>query len=301
MPGVFALSGLPAELRIKIYAELLVWREPIVFTVAHETTPWSLLRSRDSRLYPAILLVSRQTLLEARPLLYCNNRFDVPISIGRSTFFEKEVLPLAPFLTQIGAQASLIRHIRIIFPCFSPHRYRPGDKVELGRLHVDYLNLLQSACPGIKTLEFSLLDTSWIANAYCALDAETEASEVAEVADPLALLDARLKAFPSLRNIIVSAQVYDDDAINGDDDGDDDMWRRKMHNYGWTVNVQTVKCPQPPVVSDEVWELDSEEDYHLYAASMSILMEEELQANAWSRTYWGHHIPVSEHHYGYDY
>jgi hypothetical protein len=285
MPDRVTFLGLPTELRVKIYAELLVWKEPIVFQVAYTTTPWSLLRSRERGLYPAILLVSKRTLFEARPLLYCNNRFEIPISIGCSTVFEKEVLPLVPFLDQIGAQARLIRHICIIFPCFRPHRYQPWDQLELGRLHDDYLHLLQAACPGIRTIEFSLLDTSWIAKAYCTLSPGPQVPTVANVADPLAVLDARLKSFTSLRNVIVSAEVYGGSVDDGDAGvGEDGTWKTKMSNYGWTVNIQ---CPKPLLVSNAAWDLDSKDDFGVYEAGMVIVMEEELRARAWSQAYWG--------------
>lgn len=98
--------------------------------------------------------------------------------------------PIAPFLDQIRSQASLIRHICIPFPTFDDFRHGRG------RLHEAYIKNLElirdtSTCTSIITLELSSFTL--------------RGSRVAQEA--LDLLDARLKAIPSLKDI-VNFRVY---------------------------------------------------------------------------------------------
>jgi hypothetical protein len=58
---------------------------------------------------------------EASPLLYSNNRFRFP-DIFTSTPSATDSAHIAPFLSQIGSQASLVRHICIAFPTFDDYR-----------------------------------------------------------------------------------------------------------------------------------------------------------------------------------
>ena len=57
-----------AEVRLKIYAELVVALEPIGFVADYGPPSPPLFRSRKDRLYPAVLRVCRQFYDEAIPL-----------------------------------------------------------------------------------------------------------------------------------------------------------------------------------------------------------------------------------------
>jgi hypothetical protein len=108
--------GVPSEIRLKIYSELLVHSEPIVFVADDDGPPAPpLFRSKRDGLCPALLRVNKKVHSEASPLLYSNNRFRFP-DIFTSTPSATNSPHIAPFLRQIGSQASLIRHICITFP-----------------------------------------------------------------------------------------------------------------------------------------------------------------------------------------
>jgi hypothetical protein len=127
--------GFPTEIRLKIYSELLVHSKPIVFVADYGPSSPPLFRSKRDGLYPALLRVNKRAHSEASPLLYSNNRFRFP-DIFTSTPSATDSAHIAPFLSQIGSQASLIRHICIAFPTFDD--YRRGR----ARLHEAHLKNL---------------------------------------------------------------------------------------------------------------------------------------------------------------
>jgi hypothetical protein len=114
------LFSLPAEIRIKIYEELLVLSEPITLEMIRKLS-WAFFRdltaskphtSRLSSLYPALLLSNKRAHSEASPVLYSRNRFrlqDLPVHGTHVTI-------IALFLDQIGRRnASFLRYIYIPF------------------------------------------------------------------------------------------------------------------------------------------------------------------------------------------
>jgi hypothetical protein len=105
--------GFPTEIRLKIYSELLVHSEPIVFVADYGPSSPPLFRSKRDGLCPALLCVNKRAHSEASPLLYSNNRFRFP-DIFTSSPSATDSAHIAPFLSQIGSQASLIRHICIL-------------------------------------------------------------------------------------------------------------------------------------------------------------------------------------------
>jgi hypothetical protein len=120
--------GFPYEIRLNIYSELLVHPEPIVFVADYGPSSPPLFRSKRDGLCPALLRVNKKVHSEASPLLYSNNRFRFP-DILTST----DSAYIAPFLRQIGSQASLIRHICISFPTFDDF---PHNRARLHEAHI---------------------------------------------------------------------------------------------------------------------------------------------------------------------
>jgi hypothetical protein len=188
-PSPSRVSGLnfldfAIEIRLKIYSELLVRSEPIVFVANYRPSSPSLFLSKREGLCPALLRVNKKVHDEARSLLYSNNRFRFP-DIFVSTPSATNSPHIAPFLRQIGSQASLIRHICITFPTFADFRH---DRAMLHEAHIKNLELIRTTCTSITTLELLLPPDS--AN-YAFGDSPI-------TAEALDLLDGRFKAFPFL-------------------------------------------------------------------------------------------------------
>lgn len=89
-------------------------------------------------------------------------------------------------------------------------------------------------------------------------------SPIAEQA--LGLLDARFKAIPSLKEVIVNFQEYSEEDLSDD--------RVKMRDRGWTVEV--TKLPKKVWISiDDRVEFDNEEECNAY--------DEEWHRREWQR------------------
>ncbi|KAH6700683.1 hypothetical protein BKA61DRAFT_207699 [Leptodontidium sp. MPI-SDFR-AT-0119] len=89
--------GLPKEIRLQLYSELLVLPEPIVFVAAYGPPSPPLFRSNRNGLCPALLQVNKQAHSEASSLLYSNT--DIFTSRSSAT----DSAHIAPFLCQIGS------------------------------------------------------------------------------------------------------------------------------------------------------------------------------------------------------
>ncbi|KAH7327093.1 hypothetical protein BKA65DRAFT_371234, partial [Rhexocercosporidium sp. MPI-PUGE-AT-0058] len=219
-PSPSRVSGLnffdlAIEIRLKIYSELLVRSEPIVFVANYGPPSPPLFRTKREGLCPALLRVNKKVHGEASPLLYSNNRFRFP-DIFVSTPSATDSPHVAPFLRQIGSQASLIRHICITFPTFDGFRH---DRVMLHEAHVKNLELIRDTCTSITTLELLLPPDS----------ADYTFGDSPSAVKALGLLDARFKAILSLKEIIVNFQVYAAEDLSD--------CRIKMRDWGWTVEV----------------------------------------------------------------
>ena len=114
---------------------------------------------------------------------------------------------IPPILVQIGAQASLIRHICLEFPRLSQIWYEPGDRIERRDADIAYLQLILSACTGVTTLEFSLQGATSIAHAYSVFDAASKMPQGSELVEPLAMLDEQLNAVPTIRNVVIDGKM----------------------------------------------------------------------------------------------
>ncbi|MCJ1257758.1 hypothetical protein MMC24_005584 [Lignoscripta atroalba] len=207
--------GLATEIRLKIYSELLILSEPIVFVADYGPSSPPLLQSKRDSLYPALLRVNKKAHREASPLLYSNNRFQFP-DVFTSTQDATDSAHIAPFLCQIGSQASLIRHICIAFPTFDDYRH---DRVRLHEAHIKNLELMRDTCTSITTLEL-LLPLDLVNYAL---------SDSLIAAGALDLLNTRFKTISPLKEIIVNFQVY------GGEDLSDEM--KKVRDCGWTVEI----------------------------------------------------------------
>lgn len=193
----------PAEIRLMIYSELLVQHGPINF-------PWfSRLCPDTVDLCPALLRASRQVYHEAISILYSKNCFHFsclkPASVGCNP-------TLAVFIRRIGAQASLIRRIRVGCPTALLAEDHRNDS-EPEKVYFDDLHILQDACPNISKLELAL-----------PLDVDDPVSRDTSFFDELEdIVDRRLEAFRSLKSVKVdfrllfNAEESDDDTEQPED------------------------------------------------------------------------------------
>ena len=249
------IFDIPGEIRLKIYSELLVLSEPIVFVADYGPPSPPLFRSRRDGLCPVLLRTKKRMYSEANTLIYSNNRFRFP-DIFTSTPSATSSAHIAPFLHQIGSQASHIRHICIPFPTFD---YTQPDSARLHKAHIKNLDLVRDTCTSIRTLE--LLVSPGCAN-YPLSD-----SPIA--AEALYLLDTHFKNVPSLKEIVINFEVYPEQ------DPSDDL-TKKMHDYGWTVKV--TELPKKTWISlDDRVEFDNEEDCQAYDNEQFLIGERQRQ------------------------
>lgn len=249
------ISDIAREIRLKIYSELLVLSEPIVFVAVYGPSSRPLFRSKRDGLCPALLRINKRILSEANTLLYSNNRFQFP-EIFTSTPSATDSAHIAPFLHQIGSQASHIRHICIPFPSFD---YPQPDSARLHEVHIKNLDLVRDTCTSIRTLEL-------LVSPDCANYALSDSPITAEALD---LLNTHFKNISSLKEIVINLEVYPEQ------DPSDDL-TKKMHNYGWSVKV--TKLPKKKWISlDDRVEFDNEEDCQAYDNEQFLIDERKRQ------------------------
>ncbi|KAH6718553.1 hypothetical protein BKA61DRAFT_595926 [Leptodontidium sp. MPI-SDFR-AT-0119] len=176
--------GLPKEIRVQLYSELLVLLEPIVFEAAYGPPPPPLFRSIRNGLCLVLLQVNKQAHSEASSLLYFNNRFRFPdVFTSKSAMFHEA--------------------------------------------HIKNLELIRDTCISITTLELSVpLDR---AN-YVFDDSPI-------VAETLNLLETRLKAIPSLKEIVISI----DDRVEFDNKEDCEAYDEEWHRREWQREQETIR------------------------------------------------------------
>lgn len=243
------------EIRLKIYSELLVLSEPIVFVADYGPSSPRLFRSERDGLSPVLLRINKRIHSEANTLLYSKNRFQFP-KLLISTPPATDSAHIAPFLHQIGSQASHIRHICIPFPNFD---YPQPDSAKLHKAHIKNLNLVRDTCTSIRTLEL------WV-SPDCANYALSDSPIAAEALD---LLDTHFKNILSLKEIVVNFEVYPEQ------DPSDDL-TKKMHDCGWTVKV--TELPEKKWISwDGRFAFDNEEDCQAYDNEQLLVNERKEQ------------------------
>ncbi|KAH6690201.1 hypothetical protein BKA61DRAFT_625800 [Leptodontidium sp. MPI-SDFR-AT-0119] len=155
--------GLPKEIRVQLYSELLVLLEPIVFEAAYGPPPPPLFRSIRNGLCLVLLQVNKQAHSEASSLLYFNNRFRFPDVFTSKSSATDTIVPL------------------------------------------DRANYV--------------FDDSPI------------------VAETLNLLETRLKAIPSLKEIVISI----DDRVEFDNKEDCEAYDEEWHRREWQREQETIR------------------------------------------------------------
>ena len=205
------LFGLPIEIRLKIYSELLLRSVLIHVRVTYNdwpnttprTTPKYVIRVEGPqgqrlplRFEPALLRVNKQVHSEACQVLYSENRFGFP---GCSAFSLQEFgryidgYLVAPFLGLIGSHAGHLRHICFPWPTFNDYRFGKVEyAIEARNLYNKTLELIRERCTSLTTLKLEI----------CLVHQYFEPFG----AEELDFLDPRLAAIPSLKNVIVQIQ-----------------------------------------------------------------------------------------------
>jgi hypothetical protein len=276
------LFAFPVEIRLKIYSELLIHLGPIKFSERFWGDLSSRLRPEGIDLCPTLLRASKQVYNEAIPLLYSDNRF---------RFSDLRHTSIAAFIRQIGAQASLLRHVCIDFPT-PPLAEDYGHDSGLQENSLENLDLLRDACPRITTLELSL--PSEHAD-FVLLDSSV-------FTELLNLIHAQLEAFLSLQEVKVDVKLIGWDSDEESDDGKadledekqeeigDDRWKiyrdslRQLCSRGWAVNITKVPPLKEASISpddmfDEAeWRLEQEREDEEWAG---YYRQRQLEGYSW--------------------
>ncbi|KAL8668543.1 MAG: hypothetical protein Q9168_006835 [Polycauliona sp. 1 TL-2023] len=199
----FNFLGLPREIRDQIYELLLVHQQPI-------NPLFRLTRIETQNFSPGLLRANKTLHLEASPLLYARNRFD--LGLGKPGM-------IASFLEGIGPHHSNnIRHLQIDYPYF----YTYADCFALNGGSHTILAKIQYCCANLSTLTFAEHHRFWALKDLEARDRDCGTELVAEAVN---LVDKYLRAIPSLREVIVD--VYEDD-LSG-------LMKTEMEKRGWTI------------------------------------------------------------------
>ncbi|KAJ8067210.1 hypothetical protein OCU04_004575 [Sclerotinia nivalis] len=190
--------SLPSELRNNIYEQLLA---------VGEIVPYGPFRPKG--LTPTLLLTCKTIHDEASSVLYAQNVFDLTWTAES-------------FLHRIGRKnASSILHIYISFPYFD---YLELHNITLEDASSRMLAKIQNYCTSLTTLETEVVTTD---DGEVRLDRLDNFKIVAEALD---LVDARFRAIPAIRNIIVN--VYEEGPF---------YIREEMKNHGWEIHMNKWK------------------------------------------------------------
>lgn len=222
------MNNVYCELLIRtsaIFLDITAWsRQPSICSSSHRYYPSSM------RLYPAVLLLCKKAHREASSILYSGNRFEI-----------RDSKLLTSFLDQIGAQnAGFLRHLVIAFPDFHSDDVAG---IHLNEDGVRTLDLIRKKCQNIIILETSIRRTNVRDMRLDAFDAPGAVDQA------LVLVDAQLRAIPSLRELRVRVH---NEAINP-------SLREKMRGYGWII--ETMEESDGPFDG-----YDPYEDYNAYDA-----------------------------------
>jgi hypothetical protein len=258
--------NLPAEIRLQIYKELLVFPEPIKFKTTKDLSLPPLILHKRCNLCPAVLRANKRVHHEAEGLLYTGNQFEFIDLVPTERLMYTDCTAVESFLNQIGLQnSSLIRHICIDFPAISDHR--PGTACLHGD-SIKTLELLREKCTSLTILETPLYD-------IIPLEVYHEDTGKRMVADAAVdLVDARFRDISSLKEIVVNVYTYDKykDLDYDPLKNPSDELLRKMRDHGWTTKITTVEDTEEEVEEEEE---DSDIDSDEFIIEMEDEEEEE--------------------------
>ncbi|KAK5659882.1 hypothetical protein OQA88_13345 [Cercophora sp. LCS_1] len=273
------LLNLPTEIRLQIYAKLLVLNRPI--QLGTDQDPYHpRLWTRTTGLSPAILRVNKQIHSEATPFLYSNNRFKFPdtsttTNDDSDSWASTEAPCFAPFVRQIKANASLLRHIRVdIKSCLPETTW--ATPVVLSEGWIDLLKLLKTACPHLNTVEMLSESSDGV---FTLFDADLAASMLR------LLHEGGFKEMSSLEKIVVVHEVRDLDekalAARGTLMG-------MLPSCTWSI--QLTQAPAKTWVSwDDRFEFETEEECRAYdneSWRREMEREERLEQELWEEEYY---------------
>lgn len=247
--------NLPVEIRLMIYENLLIHQDgPYIMASSYMHVDRTS-REKPLGLSPAILRVNKQIHNEASPVLYSKNRFRFLNHIdskdgGESPFMIHTTLTpnIAPFLSQIGHQATLLRHIAIMFPVLEvynhygqPTRAFLGDPLKPYKGHSEAFNLIRDTCTDLKTLELVISDPTK-AEFHSTFDSSFEAwsgHDFIRGAYPYHLdyLDRLFKKINTLKEVLVHFQFHEKEEKNFQIARWQDqisMWCERGWNYRFT-------------------------------------------------------------------
>lgn len=224
------LFDLPAEIRLKIYSELLLLEESIPLVLEYSTPLRAVRRrQRGDALWPALLRLNKQAHDEASPVLYSQNIFRFP------NFWKnirsKEIIHTGVFLGQIGSNASLIRHISFPCPPNSVERDSSGF-FQLPAGFIRNLEVIRDTCTSLSALQ--LIMPMYVNIVF---------AEWPIAANLLDLLAPHLKDIPSLESVIIDLLLFDK-IRNPNVDVNRGPLLKNIRDRGWTVNVTYAPSPQ---------------------------------------------------------
>lgn len=194
----FNLLNIPEKIRNEIYKYLVVQYEPICFELSSswddqtEVYPFKV-RQDELEINIKILRVNKLIHREASFMLYSKNCFNFTNNPRYGYHFEN-------FFDRIGMYANFIRHVKVQFPVFAEKKAtsRGPRNVFLKHNSGPMFDQIQSLCTSLETIELTVDKNKWYPPG---LESEDYSTFVAE---GLALIDTRLRAFRSLQHIRVA-------------------------------------------------------------------------------------------------
>ncbi|KAJ9161147.1 hypothetical protein NKR19_g2579 [Coniochaeta hoffmannii] len=224
------LFDLPAEIRLKIYSELLVLEESIPLVLEYSTPPLRAVRRRQKGdgLCPAVLRLNKQVHDEASPVLYSQNVFRFPSFM--KNLGSRDIVHTGVFLGQIGHNASLIRHITLPCPPTAVERDASGF-FQLPEGFIRNLELMRDACTSLSTLQLTM-----------PMYLNIVFSQWPVAANLLDALEPHLKAISSLETVLIDLLLFDK-ARNPSVDVDKASLLKNIRARGWKVRVTYAPSP----------------------------------------------------------
>ncbi|KLU82130.1 hypothetical protein MAPG_01207 [Magnaporthiopsis poae ATCC 64411] len=288
----------PAEIRLKIYSELLAHDECLVVMAGKRGRVRPYLFVLNCQLYPEILCTSKRVHSEAISPLYSDNsfRFSEPYSTAKPP----ATVTSDVFLEHIGPRAaSLLRYVYTRFPT-PPHAqdYQLKQTALVG-LCLDNLNILLQASPGITTLDLALPSKI----------KDLGLRDTPFFGETLDMIEEKLGSFKSLQQVKIELRLLEWESAKHSDDGEEEVvvtgdsynsdgssssgssgssdegstrWKahrdslmRQLRSRGWAVHV--TKVPRVWTTSDGMWFTDKAG----YIMHMRDLWENEMEQRSW--------------------